>query len=322
MHRFVLVFCAAALFMGSAHAAEAASVYGSWRSSSGNVFTITQTGAGFRLSATLTKGGRKVLHGNWVPGMRGLQFSYWDGVKVIGTFRPGDPNRIRVRTPTTTTWWQRMNSRRRAGQRATIFGPWRSTTGNLFDVSYKRARRFQLMLTATNGRREQMGGRWVPGMRGTQFEYHSRGRRFTGTFRAGDPNRIRIVSSTGESSWWTRGRGARRGFSTARRTLKPVRPAPAVRYAMRRAAFASLKSEVRRQSMDRNKVGVVEVAARRNYVTCEQARQLLQLLSFGRTKIKALRALAPRIVDRSNAHVILGVFSFSRDKRTASQLLK
>lgn len=317
----IVTVTVAALLSGFGNDAEAASIYGAWRSSSGNVFHITQAAGGFRLNVRLTTGQSKILRGNWVSGMQGLQFTYWDGAKITGTFRPGDPNRIRVVSGNTTTWWRRMGASRAPARGATIFGTWRSSTGNLFEVPFDGARQgaFDMILTHTNGRREVIRGRWVSGMRGTQFAYRSRGVRFTGTFRPGDPNRIRLAGSSGQVSWWTRERPTRRSHKMTRARAMPQEPA---QRAMHSGAYSQLRAEVNRQSFSREKVRVIGLAAARNYFSCSQVRGLLKSIAFERDRLDALRALAPRIIDRRNAHTILSVFAFSNSKQKASSMLR
>ncbi len=92
--------------------ALAADVYGSWQSTSGNVFEITGSRrGGFKLRVTYPNGTQTVLRGDWVPGMVGVQFNYWDAnTQYTATFNPRDPDRVRVVYGRgVTSWWKRYS---------------------------------------------------------------------------------------------------------------------------------------------------------------------------------------------------------------------
>jgi hypothetical protein len=86
-----------------------------------------------------------------------------------------------------------------------IYGFWRSTTGNTFEVPNSRSFRFDLILTRPNGQRSVLPGRWVAGMMGSQFTYVSGAERCTGTFSATRPDVVRVVcGGSNRVSWWKR----------------------------------------------------------------------------------------------------------------------
>jgi hypothetical protein len=100
--------------------------------------------------------------------------------------------------------------------------------------------------------------------------------------------------------------------------------APAAQHkgpAMQPAAFAKLLTQVKEIHFSSEQMSTVKLAAKRNYFTCKQVKELLQAFSFSTDQIKTLGVLAPRIVDMQNSHVVLDAFEFSHDREQASELL-
>ncbi len=95
----------------------------------------------------------------------------------------------------------------------TIYGLWRSTTGNVFEIPYSPGNYFDMVVTYTNGQRAVLRGGWVGGMRGSQFYYTAGGSSCTGTFSAMRSNVVRVVCN-GRASWWKRS-GSRKSRSVA-----------------------------------------------------------------------------------------------------------
>jgi len=185
--------------------AEASEIFGTWRSSTGNVFEITGSRLGeFKLHVTYTNGAKTTLRGNWVPGLVGTQFQYFDGnTPLTGTFNPRDPDKVRVVTSETASWWQRDNGAPPVASSAKIFGVWRSSSGRLFEVNEAAGGGVGLLMTEASGRKLSLRGDWIKGLRGAQFEYWDSSRRYEGTFNAQDPDRVRVTS--GEVvTFWTR----------------------------------------------------------------------------------------------------------------------
>lgn len=86
-----------------------------------------------------------------------------------------------------------------------IFGTWRSTSGNIFVVNGSEYGGFNLTWIQPSGQQALLRGSWVQGLRGTQFQYWDlNGYGYTGTFSSRDPNRIRVTTSTGATTWWYR----------------------------------------------------------------------------------------------------------------------
>lgn len=171
-----------------------AKIYGTWMSTSGNVFEIPRTrGRKFDMVVTYKNGRRGLMHGAWVPGMVGVQFTYTDGrYRYTGTFTGG---RVRVTAPGTTSWWRR-HYRRSHGMRAA--GVWRSTSGNTFTVPAQRGS-FNIILTTPRGGKQLYRAHWVAGMEGVQFRYAGN----TATFNAAS-GRLRVVDTGGRVNFWTR----------------------------------------------------------------------------------------------------------------------
>jgi hypothetical protein len=91
--------------------------------------------------------------------------------------------------------------------------------------------------------------------------------------------------------------------------------------AMTPARFGQLRRLVKKASFASRRLAAVRQAAARNHFTCAQVVSLLGVMSFSSGRIKALRALAPKIVDRKNDFSIVGVFTFSSSKRKARKIL-
>ncbi|MCB9638160.1 MAG: hypothetical protein H6727_04535 [Myxococcales bacterium] len=100
----------------------------------------------------------------------------------------------------------------------TIYGLWRSTSGNTFEIPFSRGNRFDIVLTRPNGQRVVLPGAWVRGMRGIQFNYMYGRSRYIGTFSARRSNLVRVLAPNGKVSWWKRSSSRRsRGIAWAGR---------------------------------------------------------------------------------------------------------
>lgn len=87
-----------------------------------------------------------------------------------------------------------------------IYGFWRSSSGNKFEIPRGREGSFDLIMKAPSGKLSLMRGAWVEGMEGTQFTYGTGGAVNTGTFSNDDPHRIRVVPARGKATFWKRDR--------------------------------------------------------------------------------------------------------------------
>ena len=92
--------------------------------------------------------------------------------------------------------------------------------------------------------------------------------------------------------------------------------------AMRDKDFEMMAGIVKKASFDDKKIDFIRVACIGSYFSSRQCAQLLSLLSFDDSKIKALEVIAPRLVDMENADKIIKEFSFSSSKEKAVSILK
>ncbi len=121
-------------------------------------------------------------------------------------------------------------------------------------------------------------------------------------------------------------------------TEEPVNPAPmpqplppgyppypypdAMPYSLSEADFAHLYGKVQKASFDDNKFDLLEVATIGCYYTCAQSARLIKIFSFDDGRLRALRIMAPHIVDPQNAIRITELFTFSDAKDRALRMLQ
>jgi hypothetical protein len=86
-------------------------------------------------------------------------------------------------------------------------------------------------------------------------------------------------------------------------------------------SFRLMLDGVHRARFSSSKLTIIRAYARANYFSCYQVRRLLRAVRFSSDRVRALRALAPRIVDRHRAYTIPNVFRFSSDRRRARSIL-
>lgn len=101
----------------------------------------------------------------------------------------------------------------------------------------------------------------------------------------------------------------------------PHHHGPAAPAAMDAASFSSLKAAIDGESFSDGKIKVIQLSATSSYYTCAQVGALLDSLTFSEDKLRALRLVQSRIVDRQNVHTILSHFTFSADKDAATKIL-
>jgi hypothetical protein len=82
-----------------------------------------------------------------------------------------------------------------------------------------------------------------------------------------------------------------------------------------------LLSAVRRASFEDERLAVISLGTQHLCLTSEQARGLMQEMAFNRGRLDVLDAVAPRIVDRERAFVLLDALTFSSDQREAREVL-
>ena len=75
-------------------------------------------------------------------------------------------------------------------------------------------------------------------------------------------------------------------------------------------------------TFDANKMALIDVAVLGCYFTCDQCAKLINMFSFSDKQLRALKMMAPRIVDPQNGYTIYQVFKFSSDKDEAARILQ
>ena len=74
-------------------------------------------------------------------------------------------------------------------------------------------------------------------------------------------------------------------------------------------------------SFHEKKIGVIKVACISSYFNSKQCAKLLSMIPFDDAKLKALKVLAPRIIDRDVTEVVKQ-FTFSSNKDKALEILR
>jgi hypothetical protein len=106
----------------------------------------------------------------------------------------------------------------------------------------------------------------------------------------------------------------------ARAAIDPVRPPEKVK-AMEEPAFSSLLEQVKKTGFDDQRRKVIETAAANNRFTASQLGRLVDALPFAEGRMAAIRAVAPKIVDKENAHAVLEHLKFASERDEAAKLL-
>jgi hypothetical protein len=86
----MIVLIYGALWAGDAHAASAA---GTWKSTSGNTFTIPDSKTDFDIICKTRAGQKMLLQGKWSKDKVGVQFTYGEGT-VVCTFDSKNPDTL------------------------------------------------------------------------------------------------------------------------------------------------------------------------------------------------------------------------------------
>ena len=91
--------------------------------------------------------------------------------------------------------------------------------------------------------------------------------------------------------------------------------------AMHHKDFKMMCEVVDDASFHEKKIGVIKVACISSFFNSKQCAKLLSMISFDEGKLKALKVLAPRIIDRDAAEVVKQ-FTFSSNKDKALEILR
>ena len=91
--------------------------------------------------------------------------------------------------------------------------------------------------------------------------------------------------------------------------------------AMHNKDFKMMCEVVDDASFHEKKIGVIKVACISSYFNSKQCAKLLSMISFDDAKLKALKVLAPRMIDRDVTDIVKQ-FSFSSNKDKALEILQ
>ncbi len=103
------------------------------------------------------------------------------------------------------------------------------------------------------------------------------------------------------------------------------RPYPGYRnriYPLSDDEFSIVYKRMKEATFDDNKMALIDVAVLGCYFTCAQCAKLINMFSFSDKQLRALKMMAPRIVDPQNGYTIYQVFKFSSDKDEAARILQ
>ena len=93
-------------------------------------------------------------------------------------------------------------------------------------------------------------------------------------------------------------------------------------YSLDDASFSKLYNKVKNASFDDTKFDLIEVVSLGCYYSCAQAVSMMNIFTFGDSKMKALRLMAPHIIDLQNAIIIYQQFSFESEKQKVGEILR
>ena len=93
-------------------------------------------------------------------------------------------------------------------------------------------------------------------------------------------------------------------------------------YCLDDATFSRLYNKVKNASFDDNKYDLIEVASLGCYYSCAQVVRMMKIFPFNDEQLKALKMMAPHIVDLQNTGLIYKVFSFDSEKEKAEEIIR
>ena len=93
-------------------------------------------------------------------------------------------------------------------------------------------------------------------------------------------------------------------------------------YSLDDASFSKLYNKVKKASFDDNKFDLIEVASLGCYYSCAQVVRIMKIFPFDDEQLKALKMMAPHIVDLQNTDLIYKVFSFDSEKEKAEGIIR
>ena len=93
-------------------------------------------------------------------------------------------------------------------------------------------------------------------------------------------------------------------------------------YCLDDASFSKLYNKVKQASFNDNKFDLIEVASLGCYYSCAQVVRIMKIFPFDDEQLKALKMMAPHIVDLQNTDLIYKVFSFDSEKEKAEGIIR
>ena len=93
-------------------------------------------------------------------------------------------------------------------------------------------------------------------------------------------------------------------------------------YCLDDASFSKLYNKVKKASFDDNKFDLIEVASLGCYYSCAQVVRIMKIFPFDEEQLKALKMMAPHIVDLQNTGLIYKIFSFDSEKDKAEEIIR
>ena len=93
-------------------------------------------------------------------------------------------------------------------------------------------------------------------------------------------------------------------------------------YCLDDASFSKLYNKVKKASFDDNKFDLIEVASLGCCYSCAQVVRIMKIFPFDDEQLKALKMMAPHIVDLQNTGLIYQVFSFDSEKAKAEEIIR
>jgi hypothetical protein len=98
--------------------------------------------------------------------------------------------------------------------------------------------------------------------------------------------------------------------------LAQARPAQPLT-ALPAADFEKLLKGLKQEPFDQGKLTYIENFATERPLNCEQAATLLKCFAFDDVRIKAVKVLYPKLIDRQNFNDVLSAFAFESNKAAA-----
>ena len=93
-------------------------------------------------------------------------------------------------------------------------------------------------------------------------------------------------------------------------------------YCLDDASFSKLYNKVKQASFNDNKFDLIEVASLGCYYSCAQVVRIMKIFPFDDEQLKALKMMAPHIVDLQNTGLIYKIFSFDSEKDKAEEIIR